>query len=245
MIQNAAEYLYKKFELAHECLRRTVECHKHFQDSSRGDLTQESSDKIRKKKDEIREIWAPLTEFQKSYPKEPNYYLKRDTQYTRVFFTPMWEEVNYIIMDDNIPEKFIKNQIKRDPWSIVINREFITKYTLLHLIWLTSVIKIDTSKKIAGKDETWYNDIEFPDFIPKCQHCGRHFTKLAPNQKYCSNCQSSIKDLGFNPFFDVESHRFCLNCGKHLPNNKHKKAKFCMGACRTAYFRKKQHNKFW
>jgi len=242
MIQNAAEYLDKKFELAHKCLQKTVECNKQFQGSLNGKLTIESIDILRKKKDEIREIWAPLTEFQKSYPKEPNYYLKRGTHYARVFFTPMWEDVNYIITDDTIPAKFIKHQINKDPWSIIINREFIAKYTLLHLFWFISILKFDNLKSSLEKEEELYIDIEFPDFIPKCQHCGRHFTKLAPNQKYCSSCQNSVKELGFNPLLDKESHKFCLNCGKHLPNNKHKKAKFCLGACRTAYWRKKRSN---
>lgn len=240
MIENAREYLKKKFDIANNCLKKTVEYNQQREENPQDSISDEKYRAwIRKQEDSLYEIWAPLSEFQKKFSQEPNYYLKKGSFYSRVFFGPGFEDINYIITDEKIPAKFIKNQVKRNPWSMVITQDFINRYTLLHLMWLTGI-----SRTIfPGEREKYENPLKnfhFPDFIPKCKHCGRHFNKLKPNQKYCETCRFTVKKFGFNPFRDLDRHRYCLNCGKHLPNNKHKKAKFCMGACRTAYFRKKK-----
>jgi hypothetical protein len=229
-----------KFEIANNCLKKTVEYNKTREKFPLDSLSNEEySSWIRREEDSLREIWVPLLEFQKNYPQEPNYYFKKRTYYSRVFFVPGAEDVNFIITNEKIPAKFIKNQVKNDLWSIVISQDFIHRYTILHLMWL---LGISSTRPHDGKKECEdpFKNFQFPDFIPKCKHCDRHFQKLKPNQQYCETCRSTVKKMGFNPFTDPDRHRYCLNCGKHLPNGKHKKAKFCMGACRTAYFRKKQ-----
>lgn len=239
MARNAREYLKKKFQLAEQCLKQTIECNNRYKKSSFSYSDEEFIKQFQKKKDELLEIWTPLIKFQESYPKEPHYYLKIDTQYARVFFTPMWEDVNYFITDEKIPEKFIKNQIRKDPWSIVITRDFIRRYTILHFLWFLNITKSYTSEFEHHEDLNPYKNLKFPDTIPKCLHCGRHFTKSSPNQRYCSMCISSRK-FELNSHTDLETPRYCKYCGKRLPPNKHRKAKFCMGACRTAYFRRKR-----
>lgn len=239
MTENAREYLDKKFELANNCLAKSVEYNRIDQELPLEFTSDEEFGAwLQKKEDKQRELWSPLSDFQKSYQQEPNYYIKKGAFYSRVFFTTGLEETQCIITDEKIPKRFIENQLKRDPWSIVITQNFIKKYVILHLIWFVSIMR--TQKPGEPITQKIPQTFEFPDYVPKCKHCGTHFTKLHPNQRYCEGCKSTVRKMGFNPMIDKEGHRFCLNCGKHLPNNKHKKAKFCRGACRIAFFRKKK-----
>jgi len=96
---------------------------------------------------------------------------------------------------------------------------------------------------LKAKKSEWVIEVIFPGSsvdIATCPHCKDKFVRLKPNQKYCPACQSDLKDIGFNPGVDLEKHRYCLNCGKHLPNDKHGKAKYCCGACRTAACKKRK-----
>ena len=240
MIYDAREYVKKKSELASVCLAKTVEYHKQrkenpFEPSSEAEYWES----LREQEDALRKIWSPLTDFQESYPEEPNYYLKKGAFYSRVFFTPGIENVPYIIItDEKVPRRFIKNQLKRNSWSLVITKDFIMRYTILHLTWFVNIMR--TCKPGETPQENSSDIFPFPRSVPKCKHCDRHFVKMAPNQKYCDICRSTLKKMGFNPFIDKDKHRYCLNCGKHLSNDKHKKAKFCQDSCRIVYFRKKQ-----
>lgn len=240
MIKNAREYLREKFRLANDCLKRDVEYNEKRKKFPIDCTSNEDYfSLLSEREDALQEIWSPLIEFQKKYPKEPNYYIKKDSFYSRVFFTPGLEDVHYIITDDKIPARFIRNQLKNDSWSIVIDQDFLYRYTLLHLTCFLSIMRIEKlGEPNQGIDP--YNNFKFPDYIPQCIHCGRHFVKRSPNQRYCDTCRETVKKMGFNPMYDEDAHRYCLNCGKHLPNDKHKKAKFCSGACRTAYHRKKR-----
>jgi hypothetical protein len=243
MIENAKQYLAKKFEIANDCLKNTVEYGNLRKEPSTEVLSDEEYFEWIKKEEDIRcKIWDPLTEFQKQFPQEPHFYIKKNSSYARVFFVPSIENVNHIISNEKIPRKFVKNQVNRDPWSIVISQDFVMRYSILHLMWIVGIMRTRDSED-KTEYENPFKNFQFPDFVPKCKHCGRHFNKKYPNQKYCDMCRLSLKKIGFNPLTDLNKHRYCLNCGKHLPNNKHKKAKFCIGACRTAYFRKKQKEK--
>ncbi len=243
MIENAREYLEKKFEIAKFCLENTVEYNHNYERLSPDSTTNEEFRTWMKNYENARSnIWRPLLDFQKNYPVEPNYYIKKGSSYARVFFVPGLEDVNFIITNEKIPKRFIRNQLKRDPWSTIITHDFISRYTILHLLWITSVMRTRDPGDTKEFDDPFKN-FQYPDFIPKCKHCGRHFNKRYPNQRYCDVCRETVKKCGFNPLTDSDKHKYCLNCGKHLPNNKNKKAKFCIGACRVAYFRKKKNNK--
>jgi hypothetical protein len=88
---------------------------------------------------------------------------------------------------------------------------------------------------LREKSNAWILPIHFNSHavdVVGCQHCKNEFVRDKPNQKYCPTCQMDG--------IDFDKHRFCLNCGKHLPNGKHGKAKYCCGACRTAACKKRK-----
>ena len=84
----------------------------------------------------------------------------------------------------------------------------------------------------------WVIELTFSDKgtdIVVCAECKRKFIRFKPHQKKCYACQHQIG----NPF--TEPDKYCLHCGKHLPNNVHGKKKYCCGACRTAACKKRKN----
>ena len=89
------------------------------------------------------------------------------------------------------------------------------------------------------KSNAWVLPIHFnghPVDVVVCQYCKSEFIRFSPHQKQCPECQR----FGFNPVANLDKHKYCLNCSKHLPYGKHGKTKYCCGACRTAACKKRK-----
>ncbi|WAC04025.1 MAG: hypothetical protein OS112_05990 [Methanoregula sp.] len=96
---------------------------------------------------------------------------------------------------------------------------------------------------LNAKNSEWVLEVTFPGSavdVATCPHCKDKFIRYGSHQKYCPSCQRNLKTIGFNPGTDIDKHRYCLNCGKHLPNTKHGKTKYCCGACRTSACKKRK-----
>ena len=95
---------------------------------------------------------------------------------------------------------------------------------------------------LREKSNAWILPIHFdglPVDVVVCDSCKKDFVRHKPHQKNCPSCQDNLK-IGFDPFTEPDKHRYCLHCGKHLPNGIHGKRKYCCGACRQAAFKRRK-----
>jgi hypothetical protein len=190
----------------------------------RGEAWREFFDKVTKIRAEFHTIEDPTTQDFENIEKAE-----------RILWADCFKEANDF--DNRQPVKplfvFKKNRKWHELRFVVGNPDTI--------LWI-SPEPVD-EQTMREKSNAWILPINFNDKVVDvaiCRHCKKEFIRYKPHQQNCDTCKRSLKNIGFNPYTDLDKHRYCLNCGKHLPNGKHGKAKYCCGACRTAACKKRK-----
>lgn len=87
-----------------------------------------------------------------------------------------------------------------------------------------------------------------PGQLRKCDFCGKLFRPTGPNNRFCcKNCSISGKrEEAKQQAREKRGHtgkRFCLTCGKELPEDTHWGRKTCPGECTLTYRREQRREK--